>query len=45
MISYKTDALFHKFISDVSTPKSRALRIGILDCTLSSAVAIAIGKE
>ena len=34
----------YSYISDSSSPDSRALRIGILDCTVSLAVAIAIGK-
>ena len=34
----------YSYISDVSSPKSRAVRIGILDCTLSAAIAIALGN-
>ena len=35
----------YSYISDVSSPKSRAVRIGILDCTLSVAIAIALGNS
>ena len=33
----------YSYISDLSTSKSRALRIGILDCVSSAATAIALG--
>ena len=35
----------YSYISDVSSPKSRAVRIGTLDCTLSAAIAIALGNS
>ena len=35
---------FYSYISDISSSKSRALRIGVLDCTFSLVFTIAIGK-
>ena len=34
----------YSYISDLSTSKSRAVRIGILDCVSSAATAIALGN-
>ena len=34
---------FYSYASDMSTPETRAIRIGILDCTFSIGFTIAIG--
>ena len=34
---------YYSYISDISSPRSRAIRIGVLDCTYSAVFAISTG--
>ena len=36
---------FYSYISDISSPRTRAIRIGILDCMFSLVFTIAMGKS